>query len=100
MATDLVSRVRSDPNYIELEQKRSGFGWTLAIVMLLIYFSFIFMVAFFKPILAIKVYGVITLAFPVGLFVIVSAIAITGIYVSRANTEFDRLTRLVVEKAR
>jgi uncharacterized membrane protein (DUF485 family) len=100
MATDLVSRVKNDPNYIELEKKRNSLGSTLTIAMLVIYFAFIMLVAFQKPFLSMKVYGVVTLAFPVGLFVIVSAITITGIYVARANSEFDRLTRKIVEAAR
>jgi len=100
MATDLVSRVSRDPNYIELERQRNSLGWTLTILMLVIYFGFILLVAFFKPLLAIKVYGVVTLAFPIGLFVIVSAIGITGYYVMRANSAFDDLTRKIVEKAR
>ena len=61
-ATDLVSRVQRDPNYIELERKRNGLGWTLTILMLAIYFAFILMVAFAKSFLSIHVYGVITLA--------------------------------------
>ena len=68
--------------------------------MLVIYFGFIFLVAFAPAFLATPVSGVITLAFPLGLFVIVSAIAITGIYVLRANGQFDRLTRQIVEGAR
>jgi uncharacterized membrane protein (DUF485 family) len=100
MAADLVSRVKSDPNFIALEAKRNGLSWTLTIAMLVIYFSFILLVAFFKSIMAIKVYGVVSLAFPIGLFVIGSAIGITGIYVTRANGEFDRLTRKIVENAR
>ncbi len=100
MATDLVSRVKNDPNYIELEKKRNSLGVTLAVLMLVIYFAFILLVAFFKPLLATPVYGVVTLAFPVGLFVIVSAIGITGFYVSRANSEFDTLTKKIVEAAR
>lgn len=97
---DLVRRVQNDPNYIELERARNSLGWTLTIVMLVIYSAFILLVAFDKSLLAIKVYGVITLAFPVGLFVILSAIGITGFYVSRANSRFDHLTRKIVEAAR
>ena len=100
MATDLVSRVKNDPNYVELESLRNSLGWRLTVLMLVIYFAFIFLVAFAKPFLSIPVYGVITLAFPVGLFVIVSAIGITAYYVTVANSTFDRLTRKIVEGAR
>jgi len=98
MATDLVSRVKNDPNYIELEKKRNSLGWTLTIAMLVIYFIFIFLVAFEKDLLSIMVGSVMTLALISGLFVIASAIIITGIYVARANSEFDALTRKIVEK--
>ncbi len=41
-----------------------------------------------------------TLAFPLGLGVIVLAIVLTGVYVVRANSEFDRLTREIVGQTR
>jgi uncharacterized membrane protein (DUF485 family) len=44
--------------------------------------------------------GVITLGFPLGLFVIISAIALTGIYVARANSHFDGMTTRIVEQNR
>jgi uncharacterized membrane protein (DUF485 family) len=99
MATDLVSRVMNDPNFIELERKRNGLGVTLAVTMLVIYYGYIALLAFAKPFLSTIIGGgVVTYAFPIGLFVLVSAIVITGIYVWRANTEFDGLTRKIMEK--
>jgi uncharacterized membrane protein (DUF485 family) len=65
--------------------------------MLAIYFVFIYLVAFQKGLMATPVSGVITLGFPLGVFVIVSAIVLTGLYVLRANTQFDRLTEQVVD---
>jgi len=99
MATDLVSRVMNDPNFIELEKKRNGLGVTLAVTMLVIYYGYIALLAFAKPFLSTIIGGggVVTYAFPIGLFVLVSAIVITGIYVWRANTEFDGLTRKIME---
>ena len=84
--SDLVRRVQNDPNYIELERARNSLVRILVISMMVIYFAFIFLVAFDKDLLAIKVYGVVTLAFPVCLFVMLSALGITGFYVSRANS--------------
>jgi uncharacterized membrane protein (DUF485 family) len=46
--------------------------------------------------MAIPVFGPVTLGFPLGLGVILSAVVLTGIYVVRANGEFDTLTRNVV----
>jgi uncharacterized membrane protein (DUF485 family) len=100
MSVDLVSRVKANPKFHELERKRNAFSWHLAALMLLIYGAFIYTVAFAKPFLATKVGEVVTLGFPIGLGVILSAIIITGWYVLRANGEYDQLTREIVEEAR
>jgi uncharacterized membrane protein (DUF485 family) len=92
MDADIASRIRDNPDFIELEAKRGPFSWTIAIIMLVIYYGFIALVAFAKPVLAIGIGGGVTLAFPLGLAVIASAIILTGIYVLRANSDFDRLT--------
>jgi uncharacterized membrane protein (DUF485 family) len=42
---------------------------------------------------------VTSLGIPVGLGVIVLTIILTGVYVVRANGEFDRLTREIVEES-
>jgi len=84
--------VRDNPDFVELERTRGRLGWTLTAIMLVIYFGFIFLVAFAPGLMATPVFGIMTLGFPLGLFVILSAIALTGFYVVRANSAFDRLT--------
>ena len=100
MHADVVSRVRGNPKFALLERKRNAFSVRLACLMLVIYYGFIAVVAFAKPLLAIKVGAVTTLGFPIGIGVILSAILITGWYVARANNEYDQLTREIVEDAR
>jgi uncharacterized membrane protein (DUF485 family) len=68
--------------------------------MLLIYYGFILIVAFAPSVLGIPIYGVVTLGIPIGVFIIVAAFVLTGIYVRRANSEFDGLTRQIIEEAR
>ena len=93
MDTDLTRRIASNPKYQELKAKRTSLGWWLALAMMLVYYGFILLVAFNKPFLAQRLgEGVTTIGMPIGLGVIVFTIVITGIYVRRANTEFDRLT--------
>lgn len=100
-ADTLVERVKADPNFHELVRKRSSFGWVLTILMLIIYFGFISLVAFNKPFLATPIgNGVTTIGMPLGVFVIVSAFLLTGIYVRRANGEFDDITKKIVEGAK
>jgi uncharacterized membrane protein (DUF485 family) len=97
MATQNYEAIQQDPRYQELVRKRSSFGWTLTAVTLIIYFGFILLIGYQPKFLGIPLGGsVMTLGLPIGLFVIVSAFVLVGIYVRRANAVFDRLTRSIV----
>jgi uncharacterized membrane protein (DUF485 family) len=87
-------RIMRSAKFQELVAVRSGFAWTLSAAMLVIYFGFILLVAFARPLMAVKIGGGVTsLGIVLGLAVIVAAFVLTGIYVARANTRFDALTR-------
>ena len=99
MTDPVVARIRANPKYQELTAKRSSFGWMLTVLMLVVYYGYIALIAFNKEFLATRLGdGVTTLGVPLGMGVIVFTIVITGIYVRRANGEFDRLTREILEK--
>ena len=69
--------------------------------MLVIYFGFILVIAFAPKVLGTPIGGgVMTVGIPVGLFVIGSAFVLTGIYVRRANSEFDSMTHQIVERSK
>jgi len=96
MQDDLVQRIANHPQYQELRAKRSSFGWWLTAAMMVVYYGFIMLVAFNKEFLSQRLgEGVTTVGMPVGLAVILFTIAITGIYVRRANSEFDDLTEQI-----
>ncbi len=96
-----VSDIRNDPLFRELVERRSRFAWQLSAAMLVIYFGFIAVIAFAPKLLAVPFGGgVMTVGIPVGLFVIISAFVLTGIYVARANSAFDPMTRQIVERAK
>lgn len=96
MGTDLTKRIVSDARYQRLKSRRSRFGWLLAVAMLIVYYGFILLVAFNKPLLGTRLgEGVTTIGMPLGLGVIVFTIVITGIYVRRANSEYDELTEQI-----
>jgi uncharacterized membrane protein (DUF485 family) len=100
MDADLTARIMRDPKYQELKAKRSRFGWWLTLAMMVVYYGFILLVAFDKPFLATRLgSGVTTIGMPIGLGVIVFTIVITGIYVRRANSEYDRLADEVAKGA-
>jgi uncharacterized membrane protein (DUF485 family) len=93
MEEDLVKKIKSNPNYQKLVESRSSFGWTLTWIMMIVYYGFIILIAFDKELLATRIgAGVTTLGIPIGLFVIVFTVIITGIYVRRANDAYDKLT--------
>jgi uncharacterized membrane protein (DUF485 family) len=99
METDLARRIAANPSYQQLKARRSRFGWLLAILMLIVYYGFILLVAFDKPFLAQRLgAGVTTIGMPIGFGVIVFTIVITGIYVRRANSEYDALAEQVAKE--
>jgi uncharacterized membrane protein (DUF485 family) len=102
MENDVVQKIKQNPHYRELVSSRSSFSWLLTFFMMVVYYGFILLTAFNKEFLATKIgSGVTTYGMPIGLFVIVFTIVITGIYVNRANNKFDDLTaklRAEVEK--
>lgn len=101
MSQNIYDRVQANPKFTELVQKRSRFAWTLAIIMLVVYYSFITVIAFSPATFATKIGdGVTTIGMPIGLGVIVIAFVLTGIYIKRANGEFDDLTNAIKEEAR
>jgi uncharacterized membrane protein (DUF485 family) len=96
-----LSRLQQDPLFCQLVAKRKRFAWTLTAAMLVIYFGFILIIAFVPKVLAVPIGGgVTTLGIPVGLFVIIAAFVLTGIYVHRANSEFDPMTHDIMEKVK
>jgi uncharacterized membrane protein (DUF485 family) len=100
MQDDLTTRVARDPNYQLLKSRRSRFGWWLALAMMVVYYGFILLVAFDKPFLATRLGpGVTTIGMPIGLGIILFTVAITAIYVRRANSEFDALTEQITKEA-
>lgn len=73
-----------------LIRQRSRFAWLLTAIMLAIYFGYILLIAFRRDIMAQPIGdGVTSLGIPVGIGVILAGIVLTGIYVRRANQEFD-----------
>jgi uncharacterized membrane protein (DUF485 family) len=99
MDEQAVKRIQSDPNYIKLVAERKSFGWTLAIITLVIYYGYIALVAFAPSVIATPVSGAITIGIILGAAIIVASIVLTGVYVSRANSHYDELTKAIVNAA-
>ncbi|NVO07854.1 MAG: DUF485 domain-containing protein [Rhodoferax sp.] len=100
MSDPVVDKIQKNPKYQELRSKRTSFGWTMTLLMMVVYYGYIALIAFNKPFLAQPIgAGVTTLGIPIGMGVIVFTIIITAIYVRRANSEFDDLTAEILKDA-
>ena len=102
MAADigaLVEKIKRDPEFRALERRRTRFAWGLSAAMATIYFGFILTVAFAPGLLARPIgSGITTLGIPLGVGVILAAFVLTGLYVRRANTDFDVATQRIIER--
>ena len=100
MQEDLVKKIQQHPKYVELVSKRSIFAWILTIIILVVYYAFILLIAFDPAWLGKPVSeGMITsIGIPIGMLIIILAFILTGIYVQRANSEFDELTKQIKEE--
>ena len=93
MTKEQVLEIKNNPNYQKLVSTRSKFAWTLTIIILVVYYAFILLIAFSPETLGAKISpdSMMTVGIPVGIAIIVFAFVLTGIYVRRANNEFDGL---------
>jgi uncharacterized membrane protein (DUF485 family) len=91
-----LRRIENDPNYRKLVSERKSLGWTLAIITLVMYYGYIAIVAFAPSLIAVPLFGSITVGIVLGVAIILASILLTGIYVMRANAEYDELTNAIV----
>jgi uncharacterized membrane protein (DUF485 family) len=98
MTDPVVARIRSNPKYLELKRQRNKLGWSLTLLMMVVYYGYISLIAWNKEFLSLPLgTGVTTIGVPIGFGVIIFTIIITGIYVRRANNVFDALTAEILE---
>ncbi len=79
----------------------NGFA-AILMIMLVIYVGFILLIAFAPGWLGTPLHAgtSVTRGIPLGIGVIVISFILTGIYVWRANGEFDRLTKSVLNEVK
>ncbi|MBD2809535.1 DUF485 domain-containing protein [Xenorhabdus sp. Vera] len=102
MNNDIYQEIENNPRFKELIKKRGRFAWLLSIIMLVIYVGFIFLIAFAPEWLGTQLHEdtTMTRGIPVGIGIIFASFILTGIYVARANGEFDRLISTIINEVR
>lgn len=85
--------IKDTQEYSDLIKARGRIIWPLTLVMLVVYFSFILVIAFFPELLAIKIYdgSHVSYGLIAGLAIIFFSFAITGIYVHKATSVLEKL---------
>lgn len=101
MSSVMYERMRGNPKFQELVAKRGRFAWTLAAIVLTMFYGFVMVVAFAPESLGKPVAegSMLTVGVAVELFMFIFFWILTAVYVRRANTEFDTLSQEVVREA-
>lgn len=101
MSSAMYERMRANPKFQELVARRGRFAWTLAFVVLIMFYGFVMVVAFNPAALGKPVSegSMLTVGVAVEFFMFVFFWVLTAVYVKRANTEFDGLTQEIVKEA-
>ncbi|WP_271407787.1 DUF485 domain-containing protein [Pseudomonas sp. Q1-7] len=87
-----LERIRENPDFIQLVQRKQRLTWSLTAAMLVIYYGFVLLVAFAPAVLGQSLNGGVTsVGMLVGVVIILLSFALTGIYVKRTNSVLDPL---------
>ncbi|QKJ88891.1 Membrane protein [Paramixta manurensis] len=99
---DIYQRIENSARFKQLVHKRQAFATLLSLIMLVLYVGFILLIAFAPGWLGTPLHeGTnVTRGIPLGIGLIVISFLLTGVYVWRANGEFDRLTKQIIDEAK
>jgi len=93
MYADIYDKIKADPEFQTLIKQKRRFSLILTFITLTVYFSFILTLAYAPSVFAAPLFegSVISIGIPVGIGIILIAFILTGIYVKKANTDFDAI---------
>ena len=98
---DIQAKIRSNPKFAEMVSKRTRFAIILSLVVLVPYYAFMMVTAFNPGLLAqpLSEGSVVTVGWPLAALLVVGGWLLTGIYIRRANGEFDDLNQQILKEA-
>lgn len=93
MYADIYDQVKADTEFQTLVKRRKKFSLILTSIIFIMYFGFILTIAYAPSVFAAPLWqgSSITFGVPVGIGVILISFILTGIYVKKANHEFDKI---------
>ena len=90
---DAVGQRRETETLEELASRRLRLALTLTAVMLVVYFTFILLIAFDKTLMAKKLTDGLSLGILLGVVVVLTTWVLTWIYVGWANRQYEPAIR-------
>ncbi|MGE5545472.1 MAG: DUF485 domain-containing protein [Solirubrobacterales bacterium] len=101
MSDHIYERVVNHPKFGELLAKRNRFSLLLSAIVLGVYYPFVLIAALKPAVFASPVAEGLTwpLGLVAGFAIQMFAFLMTGVYVRRANTEFDAMNRTIISEA-
>lgn len=102
MQNELAEKIQENPRFKDLVKRRNRFAWTLALIVLIVYYTYILVIAFKPEVFATPINDdtVMSIGIPIGAGIILMSWILTGVYTHRANTDFDEITRQIQEDAK
>lgn len=102
MGDPVYDRARSSPYFAQLVAERSRLTWFLSIVVLVLFYGFVLVAAFFPGVIGTRVAegSTLTVGVAAGLFIFVFFWLLMAYYVWRANTAYDALNAKIVDDSR
>jgi len=99
MSRDHYDHILNNNKFHNLVRQRTKLSWTLSAIIFVVYYGFILTIAFFPQSLGvpISVGSIISWGILAGLGIIFLTFIITGIYVYRANTIYDKLLKDIID---
>ena len=101
MSSEMYEHMRNNPKFVKLVTKRGRFAWTLAFIVLGMFYGFVLLVAFRPALLGRPIWqgSMVTIGVAFELFMFIFFWVLTAVYVRRANREFDALTKDIIADA-
>lgn len=101
MSSETYERIRNNPRFTELVERRSRFAWLLTGFIFVVFFSFLYGAAFGRELVSVRPFAGSNMNIFIlfGLFQFVVFWFLAFLYVRRANGEFDDLTNEIVDSA-
>lgn len=98
----IQAKIRANPKFAEMVGKRTRLAILLSLIVLVPYYTFMLLTSL-KPQLftaTISETSVITIGWPIAALIVIGGWLMTGVYISKANGEFDELNKQILDEAR